>query len=382
MLIFQKFQAKINIFSPSCGIDIEIIADNDTDNFLLPGLLVASSVAVSFAVLYSFIRVTRDGDFNFLRNLSKMSLTLLYLQSIGYFLVFLLYGIWICEEYMFILTTTSILLFFAAFTYRRLLLDSVAILYMNHPNIHENSMRNPFKRFSLMVCALEILFGLLVFFTCTSIKFQYIVILLNIHPFFQILLSVRQKYKYSFRWYYQGIMWTSMIGFPVFIRGTSNNFLQLKPFYVTDYLLPLLIFPAVKIYFFNFQMGVLFLQKHMGARFFVPKFFYPNDHVYKVSIRKAGLDSENSKCSICLFDLAQDPMKIDFDDLEALDDDPESEKQSQKSNGGDSKKPFLGELKYCWVTPCNHFFHSGCLENWINQKPSCPLCRKDVPQPD
>lgn len=31
--------------------------------------------------------------------------------------------------------------------------------------------------------------------------------------------------------------------------------------------------------------------------------------------------------------------------------------------------------KTCTTTPCNHTFHTGCLNSWINQNHSCPLCR-------
>ncbi len=33
-----------------------------------------------------------------------------------------------------------------------------------------------------------------------------------------------------------------------------------------------------------------------------------------------------------------------------------------------SKKPLM-------VTPCNHVFHSNCLELWFLQKKECPACR-------
>lgn len=35
------------------------------------------------------------------------------------------------------------------------------------------------------------------------------------------------------------------------------------------------------------------------------------------------------------------------------------------------KKPYMG-------TPCRHFFHTPCLENWFKQKKECPSCRQDI----
>ena len=28
---------------------------------------------------------------------------------------------------------------------------------------------------------------------------------------------------------------------------------------------------------------------------------------------------------------------------------------------------------------CNHIFHRDCLREWMKQKPSCPVCRRDIP---
>ena len=31
------------------------------------------------------------------------------------------------------------------------------------------------------------------------------------------------------------------------------------------------------------------------------------------------------------------------------------------------------------VTPCNHIFHTECLENWMSYKLQCPVCRTPLP---
>ena len=33
-------------------------------------------------------------------------------------------------------------------------------------------------------------------------------------------------------------------------------------------------------------------------------------------------------------------------------------------------------------TACGHNFHAVCLERWLNQNPTCPLCRANLPGPD
>lgn len=36
------------------------------------------------------------------------------------------------------------------------------------------------------------------------------------------------------------------------------------------------------------------------------------------------------------------------------------------------KKPYM-------ITPCNHAFHTECLDAWIKQKRECPTCRTPIP---
>jgi len=37
-----------------------------------------------------------------------------------------------------------------------------------------------------------------------------------------------------------------------------------------------------------------------------------------------------------------------------------------------TKKPYM-------LTPCNHVFHTSCLEYWFKQKRDCPTCRNPIP---
>ena len=48
-------------------------------------------------------------------------------------------------------------------------------------------------------------------------------------------------------------------------------------------------------------------------------------------------------------------------------------------------KMYLESLKYTYTkkrymkTPCDHIFHSQCLEKWIEHKNECAYCRRNIP---
>ena len=38
----------------------------------------------------------------------------------------------------------------------------------------------------------------------------------------------------------------------------------------------------------------------------------------------------------------------------------------------------LGQGDYGKVLPCSHFFHSECIDQWLKEKRSCPLCLSEA----
>ena len=55
-----------------------------------------------------------------------------------------------------------------------------------------------------------------------------------------------------------------------------------------------------------------------------------------------------------------------------------SEGQSSASASATLPTALFARRAYM-VTPCNHVFHSGCLENWMRYRLQCPICRDDLP---
>ncbi|KAJ7981488.1 transmembrane E3 ubiquitin-protein ligase 1-like [Quillaja saponaria] len=94
--------------------------------------------------------------------------------------------------------------------------------------------------------------------------------------------------------------------------------------------------------FIGLQSAILLLQHYLGSRWFIPRQILPEKYSY---YRRFDQDiSHTTDCVICM-------TAIDV---------------TQLSND-------------CMVTPCDHFFHPGCLQRWMDIKMECPTCRRPLP---
>ncbi|XP_024532225.1 transmembrane E3 ubiquitin-protein ligase 1 [Selaginella moellendorffii] len=102
--------------------------------------------------------------------------------------------------------------------------------------------------------------------------------------------------------------------------------------------------------FLLLQAFFLLLQHYLGSRWFIPRKFLPEKYSYFRRIDRTalqiGLNGDNMvvDCVICM-------AAVDI---------------GQRSSD-------------CMVTPCDHVFHSGCLQRWMDIKMECPTCRRSLP---
>lgn len=144
---------------------------------------------------------------------------------------------------------------------------------------------------------------------------------------------------------------------PQFVVGMSLSRLML-PMYV--YLCPHNLLKvqtkpvacAILVAWVTLQVVVLLLQQRWGPRWFIPKRWQPTKYDYhrcasKRELRTASVDVEKNitvvECVICMA-----PVEVD---------------------GGPSRM----------VTPCGHFYHTQCLNQWMDVKMECPTCRRALP---
>lgn len=108
-----------------------------------------------------------------------------------------------------------------------------------------------------------------------------------------------------------------------------------------------------------FQIAMLYSQDILGSRWFLPKMSIPEGYSYHKAMPAQDLLEHGSTakytidCAICMSEV---PVRV------------EEVVETHK----------VDEQTYM-VTPCNHIFHTHCLENWMSYKLQCPVCRSQLP---
>lgn len=170
----------------------------------------------------------------------------------------------------------------------------------------------------------------------------------------------------------------------LYFRGYKHNFFDLS----TDWLL---IFSSIVI----MLVTTLFMysQTLYGSRWFLPEKYKGNlVDLYKTKEEalKLNPNCDHSECLICLDQLFQTEKTFLFPN-------------DFVSNGENEniqiitplyKKKVVNDImtsildfhersmnvhhKQFMMTPCNHIFHSNCLESWFKMKKECPSCRAKI----
>ena len=129
-------------------------------------------------------------------------------------------------------------------------------------------------------------------------------------------------------------------------------------------------------------LAIMLLQRVFGARFILPKELITDYFAYHQRIDKHDQLLEE-ECSICT-----QKLKEDVEEEEEKDEDDELEEEEEgrgKKKGKGKKKVEMSELKIdserleltrpVMRTPCKHYFHPSCLEDWMRVRLNCPYCR-------
>ena len=298
----------------------------------------------------------RDFDFYTRANLgyvSFMILTTLYFQYFGFFVMLLLMTLsstaWVYLMVAFTLviyTTTSYKTAFVIFLSR----------YADHPRIQENSLNSPKGRF--LVYSMVTIMGsyAVTIFFMRYFLYTIFFIILSTFPLVQVVETAIRNSKQCFSVYIQICTWWPTLYFGILIRGMSNSLARMRPFPAFGYIL-----------FGLLLVGTIinYLQSKLGPTFFIPKRFKAGVHRLIVKIEKLPREIQDSECSICYHSLKLKPSEAE--ELDAT--------IGEKGDSG-IQESFISEtLKSCMETPCKHYFHEICLQNWVDRRSICPICR-------
>ncbi|KAG9439249.1 hypothetical protein H6P81_019414 [Aristolochia fimbriata] len=128
-------------------------------------------------------------------------------------------------------------------------------------------------------------------------------------------------------------MTITRLAIPLYVFGCPTNFMRVEP--DKNWCVFLGVFVGL-------QALMLLLQHYLGSRWFIPRQILPEKYCYYRRINHTTTTSTD--CVICM-------TTIDL---------------TQRSSD-------------CMVTPCDHYFHSGCLQRWMDIKMECPTCRRSLP---
>lgn len=127
------------------------------------------------------------------------------------------------------------------------------------------------------------------------------------------------------------------LAIPLYVFGCPTNFMRIQG--DKNWCICLCVFMGA-------QAFVLLLQHYLGSRCFIPRQILPEKYCYYRRFDSPeGAVPLLTDCVICMTTI---------------------DSSQQRSND-------------CMVTPCDHFFHSGCLQRWMDIKMECPTCRRPLP---
>ncbi|XP_042519209.1 transmembrane E3 ubiquitin-protein ligase FLY2-like [Macadamia integrifolia] len=160
-------------------------------------------------------------------------------------------------------------------------------------------------------------------------------ILLLMYSFWipQIVTNVVRDSRKPLHPHYIVGMTVTRLAIPLYVFGCPNNFMRIE--HDNNWCICLGVFMGL-------QASILLSQHYLGSRWFIPRQILPEKYSY---YRRCDQDTTHATdCVICMtaIDLTQRPND-------------------------------------CMVTPCDHFFHSGCLQRWMDIKMECPTCRRPLP---
>jgi len=229
----------------------------------------------------------------------------------------------------------------------------------------------------------------------TIIQSHRVMCLLALYSFWvpQIIQNVITEAKNPLHVnYIYGMSLTRLIA-PLYMYGVPRNFfMEFFPEYTSDLFVCEMLFLWVGL-----QAGILIAQGKYGTRFMIPTRFLPPKYNYARPIPESLLPRQHSN-------ERPSPDDVETNTLIGGDDKGPRNRKSSSRNGSDdshgvttiyeshdSSEGTSLDCVICYnsintenkrgymLAPCDHIFHRDCLEQWMEVKMECPICRMALP---
>ena len=226
----------------------------------------------------------------------------------------------------------------------------------------------------------------------------------------QIIHNVVTEAKKPMHPYYLCGMSVTRLVAPLYMFANQGNFL--KEVYPES---PINIFMCqLLVLWVSIQSGILYAQSHLGARFFIPAQFLPPKYDYHRPV-PASLLSPDDEIANPTEQLQKErelpktevrSLVVSNRDLNSRGSGARNRKEGNRVKGEtvmtaetltqvptSPGAPSCIECSICYnnidttnreaymIAPCNHIFHRECLQQWMDVKMECPICRLNLPAP-
>lgn len=379
-IMSQFYRIKLIINSDKLNVTINTIITNNEN--LRQKVRIYSFILSMFGLfeIYHILKlIMKVNDNNEYGNkLSILSITINCYFKVLICIVHFFLSISTMDEDMSYQFGVPTIIYFFGFTGFELKLLLLVFRTRNDNNINQFIYR---KRLLCLYVFFYVSLSLMVLNIKECLKNFYLILLVYIFSWLsQILFSIITNTRPPMSRMYIICLSLSKLYLPIYLKAFDGNIFDLKPSYLKVCLIVMIIIV---------EIIVLLLQKSFGARTILPKKYRKRGFdYYKDKVNIEMHVSKNPNCVICLESLMVE-VDENFNTIQKKEKTKNScnkithlcflDKVTRKikrwidnMEGKTTKKKYM-------ITPCDHVFHTVCLEKWMRQKNECPYCKGVLP---
>ena len=379
-IMSQFYRVKLIVNSDKLNVTVNTIITNNED--LRQKVRIYSFILSIFGLfeIYHIIKlIMKINDNNEYGNkLSILTITINCYFKVLICIVHFFLSISTMDEDMSYQFGVPTIIYFFGFTGFELKLLLLVFRTRNDNNINQVIYR---KRLLCLYVFFYVSLSLMVLNIRECLRNFYLILIVYIFSWLsQILFSIITNTRPPMSRMYIICLSLSKLYLPIYLKAFEGNIFDLKPSYLKVCLI---------VFIFIVEIIVLLLQKSFGARTILPKKYRRRGFdYYKDKVNIEMHVSKNPNCVICLESLMVE-VDENFNTIQ--------KKEKRKNNRNKiihlcfldrvtrKIKRWIDNMegktrnKAYMITPCDHVFHSVCLEKWMRQKNECPYCKAVIP---